>query len=403
MKYDFDQVIDRIHSPYSYSLKWADGGLAGDLIKGMCGLEELPEDRIALFTADMDFKCAPQITEALVKTAQHGIFGYSVAPKSYYEAVSRWFADRFDWHFSPENVIMGSNATHDLLARCVKTFTKEGEGVIVLTPSYSYHGDIEPFGRKFVGVAMVEKDAYFTIDFDAFEAACADKNNTMFIACHPHNPTGRVFTPEEITRLGQICEKHGVLVVSDEVHIDIARKGQKVEPFMKVLGPKNTITATGINKTFNVAGLAMSNLIIADPDLYKTYTTANPSFGSASPFGITAVISSYTECDEWVDEMNAYYDKILNYVVERFHKDLPGVKVRVPEGTYVLWFDFSPLGLDDEELSRRITSTHVLIGDGAGFDPKTTPHQWRRMCLTCPMVQCEELCDRFARAFADVK
>lgn len=403
MKYDFDQVVDRIHAPYSYSIKWAGDGPAGELIKGMCGLEELPEDRISLFTADMDFKCPPQLTEALVKTAQHGIFGYSSTPKSYYEAVSRWFADRFDWHFSPDNVILGSNATHDLLARCVKTFTKEGEGVIVLLPSYNYHGDIEPFGRKFVGVQMINTNNYYTIDFAAFEAACADANNTMFIACHPHNPTGRVFTPEEIKKLGEICEKHGVLVVSDEVHIDIARKGQKVEPFMKVLGPKNCITATGINKTFNVAGLAMSNLIIENPELHKAYTAANPGFGSASPFGISAVISAYTECDDWVDEMNVYYDKILTYVVDRFHKDLPKVKVAVPEGTYVLWFDFSEMGLSDEELNKRIADTHVLIGDGAGFEPATTPHQWRRMCLTCPMVQCEELCDRFAKAFADVK
>jgi len=402
-KYDFDTVVDRAHDPYSYSVKWVGEGQGrlSDTIKNFIGDDApIPEDRLVFFTADMDFKCPPELTESLIKTAEHGIFGYSSPGEEYYNAVCRWFRDRFDWEFSPKSIVPCASGTHQIIADCIEKLTEPGDGIIVLTPCYSYHGDISRSGRRFVGVPLINTDEYYTVDYDALEKACAEKNNTMIVMCHPHNPTGRVFTEEEILKIGEICRRNNVLIVSDEVHIDIARKGQKVVPMMKVLGPKGVLAATAVNKTFNVAGLAMSNLIVEDPELLEK---VRKSMVMATPFGISAVITAYTKCDQWVDELNEYLDSIIDYAVDRFHKDLPKAKVVRPEGTYILWVNFSGYGLTDEELQERIRSTHVMVGDGTGaVCDGPIPKQYRRICLTAPMVQIVEMCDRLAKAFADL-
>ena len=397
MKYDFETIVDRAHAPYSYSAKWADRGFMAEMMAKMFGIPALPEDRLCFQTADMDFACAPALTQALIKTAEHGLFGYSMVPEEYYEAVCRWFRERFDWTFSPKNIFVSSAGTHELIAKCVQAYSQPGEGVIVLLPSYNYHADIEPFGRVMVGVQMHNDNGYYTVDYEALERACADKRNNLMLMMQPHNPTGRVFTEEELRRIGAICRENGVIIVSDEVHIDIARKGVKVLPVMKVLGTQGVISATAVNKTFNVAGLAMSNLIVEDPYLKAKF---DGGFPMASPFGISAVIAAYTACDDWVDELNEYLDGIIDYALGRFAQDLPKVKVAKPEGTYVLWLDFSGYGLSDEALAERLTGTHIIIGDGQMFDAEN-PRQYRRICLTSPMAQVKELCDRLAAAFRD--
>lgn len=395
MKYNFDEIVDRKNTPYSYSAKWSGKGLLADRMKKMYGFDELPEDRLCFQTADMDFKCPPELVDALMKTAEHGIFGYSGIPDEYYEAICRWFHDRFEWDFAPNNIFVTSTGTHDLIVKCVKAYTQPGEGVIVLLPSYNYHADIEPYGRVQVGVPMLNENEYYTVDYDALEKACADKNNTLMIMMQPHNPTGRVFTEEEILKIGEICRKHGVIIVTDEVHIDIARKGQKVLPVMKVLGPQGVLTATAINKTFNVAGLAMSNLIVEDPELKAKFPEGKPM---SNPFGISAVIAAYTKCDAWVDELNAYLDQLIDYAMERFAKDLPKAKIHKPEGTYVLWADFSGYGLSDDELAAKIRDAHLALGDGTRFDA-VNPRQYYRICLTSPKSQVVEAFDRLAEVF----
>lgn len=396
MNYDFESVLNRAHAPYSYSAKWNTEGPMAETIKRVNGFDVFPEDRLCFQVADMDFKCAPEIIEALIKTAEHGVFGYSVVPKEYFEAVSGWFRERFDWNFSTENIIIGSSGTHDLIADCVRSYTDPGDGVIVLLPSYNYHADIEPLRRRMIGVQMKNDNGYYSVDYDALEQACADVNNKLMIMMQPHNPTGRVFTEEEIKKIGDICCRHNVIIVSDEVHIDIARKGQKVLPVMKVLGDKGVISATAINKTFNAAGLAMSNLIIGDSYLKEKYQ--GKTFPMASPFGISAVIAAYTRCGPWVDALNMKLEENIDYVIERFSKELTKAIVRKPEGTYVLWVDFSGYGLSDEELGQKLRDTHIMLGDGTMFDAMN-PRQFRRICLTSPRIQVEEMCDRLVKVF----
>lgn len=397
MKYDFDTVVNRAEAPYSYSVKWKNDTPLAKVMGQMFGIDTLPEDRLCFQTADMDFKCAPEITNAMIKTAEHGIFGYSSPPYEYYDAVCKWFHDRFDWDFSPESIFVGPSGTHRLIVDCINSFTQRGDGIIVLLPSYNYHEDIEDNGRVMVGVQMLNDHGYYTVDYDALEKACQDEHNTMIILIQPHNPTGRVYTKEEILKIGDICRRNNVIILSDEVHIDIARKGIEVNPVMKVLGPQNVIAATAVNKTFNVAGLSMSNLIIEDQSLREKLQTGFPM---ASPFGISAVIAAYTQCAQWADELNEYLDTIIDYAMERFAKDLPKVQIVKPEGTYVLWADFSAYGLSDEELAKRIKETHIIIGDGTMFD-QLNGKQYRRICLTSPMSQVKETFDRLAAQFTD--
>lgn len=395
MKYDFDTLIDRAHEPYSYSIKWRADSRVGKMFGEMLGYEQLPEDRLCFQTADMDFACAPEIQKAMIETAQHGIYGYSSVPNSYYDAICGWFDRRFGWKIDPEGIFPGPAGTHEAIKICIESYTEPGDGIIVLLPSYSYKGDIEPIGRIMDGVPLLNDNGYYTVDYDALEAACAKPENKMIILIQPHNPTGRVFTEEEILKMGEICRKHDVLIISDEVHIDISRKDVEVLPVMKVLGSKGVIAATAINKTFNTAGLSMSNLIIEDPELKEKY---KQKLALATPFGISAVIAAYNECDQWVDELNEYVDKLIDYAMDRFAKDLPKAKVVKPEATYVLWVDFSGYGLTDEELDQKIKETHLIIGNGGQFDAEN-PGQMRRFCLASPMVKVEEAFDRLAKAF----
>ena len=294
MKYNFDEIIDRAHDEYSYSLKWSN----------------LKDDSyICLQTADMDFKTTPEVIEAMHKVADHGVYGYSGINDEYRKAHVNWFASRHNWHFDKEDLFF-VHGTHTGVVECIKRFTKEGDGVIVLLPSYNYHHDIEPFNRQFVGVDMKEDNGYYTIDFEALEKAASDPKNTMFIICHPHNPTGRVWNEEELLKMAEISRKNNVLMITDEVHCDIIRKDVEFKPMMSVVGTKGIIALTAINKTFNLAGLSMSSIIVCDEELKKGFENY---FALPSPFGVAAGIAAYTKGASWVDELNEYLEKNLEF------------------------------------------------------------------------------------------
>ncbi len=392
MKYDFDTIIDRKHDKYSFSFKWQ----SPSYILNMLGVKHMREDTICLETADMDFKVAPEIIEDLKKLCDHGIFGYSKTPDAYYQAVCDWFARRQGWTFKPEDITYYPG-THNAVAELVKQYTKPGEGVIVLTPCYGYHGDVEGNGRVYVCVEMInDGNEYFTIDYDALEEACKDDNNTMIIMCHPHNPTGRVFSHEELNKVAEICRRHNVLIVSDEVHSDIIRKGVTFEPMMKACGPKGLIAATAVNKTFNLAGLAMTNVVICDPDLKPKETEF---YGMPTPFGIQAVISAYTKGDAWVDALNEYCEENIDVCIDYIHKHLPKAKVIRPEGGYSINIDFSGYGLSDDEVVERIYGkAGVVLNSGLFFDDKRGK-QIHRACLSSPRALCLEAFERIAKEF----
>lgn len=392
MKYEFDQIIDRKNDAYSFSFKWQ----SPDYILKDLGVQSLRDDVICLETADMDFRVAPEIVEDLKKLCDHGIFGYSAIPDRYYEAICGWYERRQGWKFSPEDIVYFPG-THDAIAELVKKYTKPNEGVIVLVPCYGYHGDVEGNGRRYVTVQLINDGReYFTIDYDAFEQACADENNTMFIMCHPHNPTGRVFTHEELNRVADICRRHGVLIVSDEVHSDIIRKGEDFEPMMKACGAEGLIACTAVNKTFNLAGLAMTNAVISDP---KLKMEAGGFYSMTSPFGIQAVISAYSRGDAWVDALNEYVDGNIDACLGFIHENLPKARVIRPQGGYSLNIDFSGYGLSDEEVVDRIYGrAGVILNSGLFFDD-IRGKQVHRACLSSPRAMCLEALERIAKEF----
>lgn len=390
MKYNFDEVVDRIHEPGSYSSKWA----SNERMAAMFLTDKLPEDRLALYLADMDFRCAPEIIDALIAEAKHGIFGYTQAPDEYFEAVCAWNKRRFGIDVKPEDISIAHGA-HTAIVNVVQKLTKEGDGVIIPQPTYYYKNDIIPYGRHYCGFQMIDDGkGYYTFDWEKFEALCKEPQNTLFIIQQPHNPTGRIWTEEEVKKMVSICRANNVTIISDDVHYDIKRKECEVVPFFKYCGSEGIIMITGINKTFNLAGLAVTNVIIQDPAIKEKMGAIR---NVISPFGVAACIAAYTKCDDWVDQLNDYLDECLDYVLDRFHKELPKVKVFRPEGTYILWLDFTALGLTSDELNQKIAGeAHIGFSDGAGMDaPEGTI--FRRWCVTTRKEVLKDAMDRLVR------
>jgi len=392
MKYDFETIIDRVNEKYSFSFKWR----KPDYILNSLGIDKIRDDSICLETADMDFKVAPAIIEDLKGLCEHGIFGYSFITKEYREAVKSWYHRRQNWDFDIDDIYY-LPGTHEAVSECVKRYTKVNDGVIVLTPCYGYHSDVDRNNRRYVCVDLINDGSeYYTIDYDALEEACKVENNTMLIMCHPHNPTGRVFTHDELVKVYDICRRHNVLIVTDEVHSDIIRNGVNFEPMMKACGDKGIISCTAVNKTFNLAGLAMTNVIIKDPSLKPQMESYNLL---PSPFGVQAVISAYNKSEDWLNEYNKFTDELVNDSFEYIKKKLPKVKMWKPEGGYSINIDFTPYGLTGDEVTNRIyKKAGVILNSGLFFDDKRAKLV-HRICLASPKKVIFEAIDRITKEF----
>lgn len=389
MKYDFDEIIDRKNNPYSFSVKWSQEGLM-DRFR----LKEIPDDMICLQIADMDFKTAPEIIEDLKKVSEHGVFGYSQINDAYRQAVVNWYRKRQNWDIEADDIIFVPG-THMAIFEIVMNLTNVGDGIIIPTPSYPYHGDIEAQQRQYVCVKMNCDQGYYTIDYDALEKACQKEENKLMIIIHPHNPTGRIWSDEELLKIADICRRNDVIMISDEVHSDIIRAGLEFHPMMKVVGPEGLITCTAVNKTFNLAGLSCTNLIIHDQSLKER---VNLYELLPSPFGIQAVISAYNKGDAWVDALNQYLDHNLEFAIDFIEHRLTKAKCRMPEGGYIIWLDLSGYGFSDEELHHRIfDEAHIIIQPGSNFDDTELKGQVYRLCLPSPLSVVQEAFERLER------
>lgn len=397
MKYNFDEVINRHNTN---SMKWD----CGEMIQEMGLMDNFNEDTIAIFTADMDFRCAQPIIDAMDKVVQHGIFGYSAAHGNadYKKAILRWFKDRHEWEIDPASILF-VNGTVEATSIAIQAYTKEGEGVLITRPVYGpFTSSIEENNRRVVNSELINTDGYYTMDFADIEEKAKDPSVTMFLLCSPHNPTGRVWTEEELRQLSDICERNGLVLVSDEVHCDILRKGVKFLTAAKVGKPENTIVLNAINKTFNCAGLQCSHAIIADKTLRDKYEKAC-GMRLPNPFAVAATIAAYTQGDEWLDQVLEYIDGTMDWVLDFMAKEMPKVKVRRPEGTYVLWMDFRETGLTPEEVHERIyDKANVGLEPGDMFDPEGGKG-FERVCLPSPRPMIEEAFHRIAAQFTDCK
>lgn len=392
MKVNFDEIVER---QGTYSAKWMGAG-GGSLDY------RNPDVTLPFQVADMDFACPEPIVQAMHRVADHRIFGYSARPEAYTEAFTGWYRRRYGLELKGEWIIP-SHGSMSAVNAAVAAFTNVGDGVVICRPVYGHFtGCIErELYRRVANVQLVNRDGYYEMDWDAFEAACARPENRAFILCSPANPVGRVWRREELERMCEITRRNHVLLISDEVHCDLLMAGQRHTPILQATDDwSNLILVTGINKTFNVAGLACANAVIPDDSLRGIF---QKEFGhtSLSPFAIAALISAYTACDEWLDQLLTYIEGNIDAAIAFLHEHMPKVKVRKPEGTYILWLDFSAYGLSAEEIHRRIyEEARVQLQDGTVHDPDLGG-QFQRICVPCAREVLLEGLRRMAKAFPE--
>ena len=383
--YDFDTIIPRRGTN---SIKW----------DARPPFDADTEGVIPLWVADMDFKAAPFIIDVLRKRVEHGVFGYVCVPDSYYEAVCRWFSGRHGWKVEKDWIIYTTGVVPALSA-AVKALSKPGEKVIIQSPVYNcFFSSVRNNGCEILDVPLLYHDGTYSYDFDGLERACADPAAKVMLLCNPHNPAGRVWTREELARVGDIARRHGVTVVSDEIHCEIVMPGFTYTPFASV-SPENQaccVTLCSPSKSFNTASLQIANIITSNPEWRKLIDRAINvnEICDVNPFGVLALEAEYSpEGAEWLKELNQYiYD---NYLLLR--EKLTDWTVCKLEGTYLPWVDVSSLGLPTEKIEEELLRNYkVWVNAGAMYGTEG----FIRINLATPRSVLAEGLDRVSRGLA---
>jgi cystathionine beta-lyase len=365
------------------------------------------KEYIALGLADMDIAVAPVIREALHEVVDRSIYGYTSvdAGHTFKKSLKNWLKTRFDQDIEEEWVLY-SNGSLEVLKSVLFAFTQPGDGVIIQRPVYGHFTQIieDECHRKVQDARLLKDDKnYYTMDFDALEEQCSNPHNRVMVLCSPHNPVGRVWTAEELNKVLEICRKYDIILVSDEVHADLTRFGHVHTPILKLARPTDkVIQIMGIGKTFNCAGLQCANAIIPNKRLREQVRYVHGDRG-INPFSLEAQVAAYSEAGaQWLDDLNDYLDETVRQVEDYFAKELPQVKISHPEGTYILWFDFSDLGLSPDEIHEQIYNrAKVILQDGSHHDPDQGQY-FQRMCYPSPRAQIMEACKRIVKAFKEV-
>ena len=387
-KYDFETIIDRRGTGCLKWDAWSRRGHAAD---------DLP-----LWVADMDFKTVPAAMDALVERVQHGVYGYTMATDGYYEAVQNWFATRHGWRPEREWFVKTPGVVF-ALAMAVTAFTQPGDAVVIQPPVYyPFRLMIQDNGRKMATSPLIYENGRYAMDYEGFERTLKESGAKLFILCNPHNPVGRCWSEEELRRIGEICLRHHVLVVADEIHADFARKGFRHVPYAS-LGEEfanNAVICTAPSKTFNLAGLQLSNIFIPNPDLRAAFkrTLGRTGYDEPSVFGVTATQACYEHGVEWLDQLKEVLDVNLG-VLEAAVGRMDGVRLVPLESTYLPWLDCSGLGLDDAGIKRLVEQDAKLWLDlGTMFGPEGSG--FVRMNLASPTTMVEDACARLEGAVA---
>ena len=355
---NFDQLIDRrgTHS-LKYDFAEARGRKA---------------DILPLWVADMDFKTSSFVQDALRRQVEHGIYGYTESDDEYYNAVNAWMERRHGWKVEKDWIVKTPGIVF-ALAMAVKAYTEPGDYVLIQNPVYyPFREVIEANDREVADNVLVQKEnGSYEIDFEDFERQIVEKHVKLFLFCSPHNPVSRVWTKEEVERLGDICLKHHVVIVSDEIHADFVFEGKhQVLVDLKEEYKDITVTCTSPGKTFNLAGLQISNIVIPNEALREAFQhqVTAAGYSQVGAPGIFALIAAYTEGEEWYQAMKEYVKSNIDFTHEWIKEHLPQIKVTKTEGTYLVWMDFRALGLSDRELKDLIEKkAEVWLDGGAIF------------------------------------
>nr|WP_314447694.1 MalY/PatB family protein [uncultured Lachnoanaerobaculum sp.] len=385
--YDFDKVIDR-HGTNCLKFDFAKE-------RGKNG------DELSLWVADMDFQVAKPITDALQAQVNHGIYGYSEVKSDYFDIVKNWFRDNFDWEIKKGSLVKTPGVVY-AIAMAVKAFTKEGEAVIIQQPVYYPFSEmIIANNRKLVNSPLVLKDGRYEIDFEDFEKKIVENNVKLFILCSPHNPVGRVWSVEELKKIGDICIKHGVVIFSDEIHADFVYEPNKHHVFAS-LGESyaaNSVIATAPSKSFNIAGLQVSNIFIENKKLRDAFINeiVKSGYSQLNTMGLVAARAAYESGKEWLDEVRAYIKDNLIFFRDYLKENIGELSLIEPEGTYLVWVDFRKLGLSEKQREDLIVNKAKLwIDSGAMFG--VDGEGFERFNIACPREYLKMALDSLAKA-----
>lgn len=390
MKYDFDRLIDRKNTcclKYDFAVE-----------KGK------PSDVLPLWVADMDLSTPPEVIEAIKERAEHGIFGYSMPKSEYFNAVADWFKVRHGWNADPEKFICTPGVVF-AICTLIRAVTEVGDAVIICQPVYyPFATSVENNRRKLVVSELLYKDGKYSVDFADFEKKIVENKVKAFILCSPHNPVGRVWTREELEKMGDICLKHGVFVISDEIHADFTQEGHRhlVFPTVKKEFEKTCAVCTSPSKSFNLAGLQISNIYIPDLAVRKKFEDELDMVGYWEPtvFGMTACVAAYTKGGKWLDALKEYLNENLAFVRNYLKDNLPKVKLVEPEGTYLIWLDCRALGLSDGQLQERVEQRGKLwLDDGYIFGMGGSGFE--RINIACPLATLKAALERLKEALEE--
>ena len=369
MTYSFDEIINRRGTGcYKWDISEAQGATP-------------------MWVADMDFRVAQPIIDALHRRVEHGIFGYTLVGDRYYEAVINWFGRRHGWTIQRE-WIQYTTGVVPAISAVVKALTEPGDKVLLQTPVYNcFFSSIRNNGCEMAETRLVADGDSWRVDFDDMERKAADPRVKLFILCNPHNPCGRVWTPEELERMNDICLRHGVKVVADEIHCELVMPGYHYTPFASVSEAcqHNSITCNSPSKSFNTAGLQIANIICDDPATRRRIDRAINinEVCDVNPFGVEALIAAYNECEDWIKQLNEYlqgnYLALKAMLAERH----PEWKVTRLEGTYLVWVDIRATGKTSAEVTDwLLKEKHILVNSGTMYGE--AGEGFIRINIACP-------------------
>ena len=402
-RYDFDELVDRRGTG---CVKWDERpqvlAEASEQVRAdaSAGISTNP-DIIPLWVADMDFKAAPAIQEAVRKRAEHGVFGYTVVDDDYYEAVISWFQRRHNWTIRREEILYTTGVV-PAISVAIKALTMPGEKVLILSPDYNcFFSSVRNNGCEVLETILRRIGDTFEVDFEDFEAKCADEKTTVFLLCNPHNPCGRVWTKAELERMNDICMKYGVKVVSDEIHCELVMPGYQFQPFAAVNEAcrQNSVILNSPSKSFNIAGLQAANIICAQPEWRRRLDRAINinEVCDLNPFGPVALIAAYNESEDWLDALNEYlwgnYQTLCAFATEH----LPKWKICHLEGTYLPWVDITATEMTSQAYCDcLLREVKVWVNPGTMYGP-VSGEGYIRLNIACPRSRLLEALERIAK------
>lgn len=388
MIYNFDEIVDRTHNNAAkYDERVKKFGT---------------DDVIPLWIADMDFRVAKPIEDALVDKARQGIFGYVSRPEEYWDALAGWQKRRNGWDVD-KSLLSFNCGVVPSLAALVRQFSREGETILIQTPVYpEFYEVVENAGRSVVTNRLIEKNGRYEIDFEDFEEKLK-RGPKAFILCNPQNPVGRSWSREELKRMGELCVSYHVPILSDEIHADLMLWGNRHTP-MASISPgiaANTITCTAVSKTFNLAGLQASSVIFNNKEERARFERFwhNLEIHRNNSFSLVASIAAYNEGEEWLEQLLPYLEGNMKYIQEYCEKNIPEIKANLPECTYLVWLDCRGLGLPDDELNRfMIEKAGIGLNAGCDFDRELSGYM--RLNAACPRQVLEKAMGQLKDAVA---